>query len=374
VRLLDTRVGTGLSGPFLSSVPRTFRVAGVAGGVIPGDAVAITGNVTVVGQTAAGYVSLTPDPTSTPFSSTINVPRGDVRANNFTIPLNRAGDLAAVYKATGGASTHLVIDVTGYFVSGGSGATYQPVTPARILDSRVGNGLSGKFTSSAPRTLQVAGRGGVPAAAIAVTGNLTVTNHTRDGYVSMTSEPTSEPTTSTLNFPAGDNRANGVSMPLRDGKVSLVYMAGAAATADLIFDVTGYYVEGGAGLRFYPLNPARIMDTRRTDPTALEVTGAFTSAVPRLLRVGGRYGVPEGASAVAGNLTVVGQTSAGYASITLQATSTPTVSTLNFPIGDVRANGATFPVPVDSGDVALVYKASAGARTHLVLDLAGYYK
>ena len=73
--------------PFVSGTPRRIQLGGVAG--IPPDAVAVTGNLTVTGQTARGYVSMTTASTSTPAVSTINVPRGDTRANGLTIKLNR---------------------------------------------------------------------------------------------------------------------------------------------------------------------------------------------------------------------------------------------------------------------------------------------
>ena len=38
-----------------------------------------------------------------------------------------------------------MFDVTGYFVDGAGGATYYPIDAARVLDSRVANGLSGPF-------------------------------------------------------------------------------------------------------------------------------------------------------------------------------------------------------------------------------------
>ncbi len=62
-----------------------------------------------------------------------------------------------------------------------TGSTYIPLTPARLLDSRSGNGLSGVFVANHARTFQVTGRGGVPANAVAVTGNLTVTQQTSAG-------------------------------------------------------------------------------------------------------------------------------------------------------------------------------------------------
>jgi hypothetical protein len=111
VRVLDSRSGVGLKGDFRAGVPRVLQVAGV--GAIPDDAVAVTLNVTVVGQTAAGYVSLTPAADSTPATSTLNFPTDDVRANGVTVPLNADGTLAGVYIAAAGNTTDLVIDVTG---------------------------------------------------------------------------------------------------------------------------------------------------------------------------------------------------------------------------------------------------------------------
>ena len=131
--------------------------------------------------------------------------------------------------------------MTGYFVPDLSGATYVALTPARLLDSRLGNGLSGTFSDGVPRTFQVTGRGGVPSNAVAVTGNLTVTNQTVAGYVFLGPNPTANPTSSTLNFPVGDNRANGVTVALgAGGTLSATYVA-ASGTTDLIFDVTGYF-------------------------------------------------------------------------------------------------------------------------------------
>ena len=82
---------------------------------MPGDALAVTGNLTVVGQTTAGYVSITKSPDATPPVSTINFPLADIRANGVTVPLNATNDMAIVYKGSSGAKTHLILDLTGYF-------------------------------------------------------------------------------------------------------------------------------------------------------------------------------------------------------------------------------------------------------------------
>jgi hypothetical protein len=123
-----------------------------------------------------------------------------------------------------------------------AGSTYHAITPARVLDSRSGNGLSGTFKSRVARTFQVTGRGGVPSGATAVTGNLTVTQQTSAGYLFIGPVATNNPSSSTLNFPKGDTRANGVTVALgAGGRLSITFVGTSSATAQAIFDVTGYF-------------------------------------------------------------------------------------------------------------------------------------
>src|ERR1019366_9644054 len=124
----------------------------------------------VTNQTSAGFVALTTVSTPAPTTSTLNFPLSDNRANGVTAPLGAGGVLWITYMGSvGGATTDLLFDVTGYFVPTSAGATYVSLTPARILDSRNGTGLSGTFTSASPRSLPVTGAGGVPTNAVAVT-------------------------------------------------------------------------------------------------------------------------------------------------------------------------------------------------------------
>jgi hypothetical protein len=245
-RLLDSRDGywIGLAGAFSSHVARTFAVAGLAG--IPANAIAVTGNLTVTGQTAAGYLYLGPVAMNDPTNSTLNFPVGDDRANGITVALGAGGTLSATYAApTAGPTAQVVFDVTGYFTPDATGATYQALTPNRLLDSRDGYwiGLAGAFSSHAARTFGVAGRGDVPAGAIAVTGNLTVTNQTAGGFLYLGPVAMNDPTNSTLNFPVGDDRANAVTVALGGGgTLSATFAASTPGpTADVILDVTGYF-------------------------------------------------------------------------------------------------------------------------------------
>ena len=72
----------------------------------------ITGNLTVTGQTAAGYVAVTDVSTTAPGTSTINFPLADTRANGITAPLGTGGDAGALWFVFGpgrGKGTQLIL-------------------------------------------------------------------------------------------------------------------------------------------------------------------------------------------------------------------------------------------------------------------------
>jgi hypothetical protein len=257
-------------------------------------------------------------------------------------------------------------------------ATYHALTPARVLDTRNGiGGSSGPVFSLVARTFQVTGAGGVPAGAVAVTGNLTVTQQSMPGYLFLGPVATYNPTSSTLNFPVGDNRANAVTVALgTGGTLSVTYvgsMAGQTATAHVVFDVTGYFTPDTTGARYVPVSPARILDSR--DGTG-GLSGKFSAYVARTFKVTGAGGVPAGAVAVTGNLTVTQQSAAGYLFMGPVATNNPTSSTLNFPVGDNRANAVTVALGTGSalGTLSVTYVAGIPtATTHVVFDVTGYF-
>jgi outer membrane protein assembly factor BamB len=123
-------------------------------------------------------------------------------------------------------------------------STYHPLAPTRILDSRVGTGgILGPIGEHSSRTFQVTGAGGVPSNATAVTGNLTVTGQTSLGYLFLGPDAINNPTSSTLNFPAGDDRANGVTVALGSGgTLSVTFVAPTSGqSTHVVFDVTGYF-------------------------------------------------------------------------------------------------------------------------------------
>jgi hypothetical protein len=121
-RIADTRNQIGVTGgPALShGAVRNFPIhnqCGVPGG--PTGAKAAVLNVTIVGPSNFGHLTIWPFNTAVPLVSTINFSAGEAAlANGAIVPLtNDPSFNVSVSPAIGGGtgSVHLIIDVTGYF-------------------------------------------------------------------------------------------------------------------------------------------------------------------------------------------------------------------------------------------------------------------
>jgi len=125
VRILDTRTDVGLAGPFVSGVSQKLRVTGAA---VPAGATGVLLNVTVVGPSADGFLSVRPgDATGAPSTSSLNFTAGDIVPNSVQVGLAtagaNAGQIDITYDAFGqaGPTTEVLIDVVGYMIAGGAG-------------------------------------------------------------------------------------------------------------------------------------------------------------------------------------------------------------------------------------------------------------
>jgi Fibronectin type III domain len=241
-RLLDTRYGNGLSSKLKANAPRTFAVVGRGG--VPTNAKAVTGNLTVVNSTHSGAVYLGPDAILKPSSSTINFARKQIRGNSLTVALSGKGTVSATFMAANGNTTDLVFDVTGYYTADTTGATFMPISPVRLLDTRVGNGLESAVAANSPDSIQITGRGGIPSSASGIAGTLSAVNQTSSYAVFVGPIPTPKPATSALNFQKTDLNANGVTVALdTSGMLSVTFMSAAGNKTDMTLDVTGYFVD-----------------------------------------------------------------------------------------------------------------------------------
>lgn len=268
IRLLDTRVaeptvdaeftGVGKIGP---AGQLTLPVGGRAS--IPADADSVVLNVTVTNPTVSSYVSLWPAGAARPTAANLNFVPGQTVSNMAMVRLGQDASVS-IFNLTG--TVDVVVDVMGWFPGSG---TFNGLTPARLMDTRAdgitidGQGAAaGRLAAQGVTTLDVTGRGGVPATGVgAVALNVTVTEPTADSFLTVWPTGATRPTASNLNFVAGQTVPNMVVVDVGDGgNVSLYNLAG---STHVVVDVLGWFPASGS---FTGLVPARLMDTR-TAPT-----------------------------------------------------------------------------------------------------------
>ncbi|MFE7099279.1 N-acetylmuramoyl-L-alanine amidase [Streptomyces erythrochromogenes] len=242
-RILDTRDGTGGykrrvgAGEALNlQVSSVGGVPGVDGIPGQGHVSAVVLNVTATNPTESSHVSVYPHGIDTPASSNLNFTAGQTVPNLVIVPV--LDGRISFYNNAG--SVDLIADVTGYFTNTGEGAKHSNLGPKRLMDTRSGLGVAkAPVGAGGVVTLTVAGVEGVPAEGVtAVVLNVTATNPTTGGHVSVFPHGTTRTSASNLNFTAGQTIPNLAIVPVVDGKVSFYNNTG---SVDLIADITGYF-------------------------------------------------------------------------------------------------------------------------------------
>ena len=246
-RVADTRPGTGTpySGDTLGpGQSLTVQVAGVGG--VPGSgAEAVVINVTGVDATTYGVLNVYPAGTTQPITSTVNTGAGQIIPNQDVVELSSTGKITITNSA---GSVDVIVDVSGWYTDGGSGATsgspFNVLAPTRAVDTRPGTGTpySGD-TLPAGQTLRVrlAGVVGIPTSgANAVVMNATVANTGANGDLVIWPEDASKPTASEINWGSGQAAGNLVVMGLgANGAVEVNDES--SGSVDVVLDVGGYF-------------------------------------------------------------------------------------------------------------------------------------
>ena len=368
VRVLDTRTGLGGYTKIFADSWADLQVGG-RGGVPATGVGAVVVQVTATQASAPGFITVYSTFDAIPLASNLNFRAGDTTSNLVTVPVNADGRIDLYNGSTG--STHLIVDVQGYFRSGAATApgSFRALPPARVLDTRGNNGAAGPVGALATVGVQVAGRGGVPASGVAaVAVNVTATTPTRSGYVTVYPSGSTRPSASSVNFDTGQTVPNLVIVPVgSNGKINL--FNGSTGRIQLIADVQGYFLSGsGTGTGgFKALNPQRILDTR----SGLGGSHRAAAKVETKIHVEGAGGVPaSGVSAVVVNVTAVTPSTAGNLVAYPTGVPQPNASNLNFSLGHNRANLVI--VPVDSFGWISLGNNSLGSVDELV-DVAGYF-
>lgn len=150
--------------------------------------------------------------------------------------LNAAGSLRVA-----GALWWLMARIAGWSPTAGP-LRLAPLTPCRVVDTRDAAGEWGgpSLAAGATRTFTIAGRCGVPADARAATLNVTVTNASAAGSLTVFPGTGAAPGTSTVSFAAGKTRAVNATIGLVNGVLSVANHQ-ASGTVDLIVDVSGSF-------------------------------------------------------------------------------------------------------------------------------------
>jgi hypothetical protein len=320
-------------------------------------------NVTVTQPSVGGFLTVFPAGTTRPLASSLNFVAGETVPNLVVAKLGTDGKIS-LYNSNG--ASHVVLDVVGWYQEEGvwTGGLFNPLSPTRILDTRDGTGgVSGPVGPGGFIKVQVAGRGGVPpVSGVAAVLNVTVTEPSTGGFLTVYPSNMARPLASNLNFAAGETVPNlVVSKAGWDGTVHIYNNSG---TAHVIVDVVGWYGSdrGATGSHYNPLAPSRILDTRTG---AGPVGPAGTITVP----VAGQGGVPASASAAVVNVTVTQPSVGGFLTVFPGGTARPLASNLNFVAGQTVPNLVVAKLGAD-GTVSLYNSAGT---THVVLDVVGWY-
>ena len=375
-RLLETRSGPGLATVDGGSLGTGVLVGGrvtellVAGrGGVPGDASAVVLNVAVVDARAAGFITVFPCGAERPNAANVNHVRGSVIANAVVAKVGDGGKVCVFSLA----DTDLAVDVNGFFPAG---ASYSPLVPARLLETRSGPGLAtvdggslgtGVLVGGRVTELLVAGRGGVPGDASAVVLNVAVVDARAAGFITVFPCGAERPNAANVNHVRGSVIANAVVAKVGDGGKVCVF---SLADTDLAVDVNGFFP---AGASYSPLVPARLLETR-SGPGLATVdggslgTGVLAGGRVTELLVAGRGGVPGDASAVVLNVAVVDARAAGFITVFPCGAERPNAANVNHVRGSVIANAVVAKVG-DGGKVCVFSLAD----TDLAVDVNGYF-
>jgi hypothetical protein len=343
-------------------------VLGVSGIPLTG-VTAVSLNLTAVGPTAEGYVTVWPCGSTKPDTSNVNFVKDQIVPNAVIAPVDSTGKVCIASSV----GTHVVVDVNGWF---GATSGLNAATPVRVFDTRSGIGgvpvgkvgaLDGSGSALEVSVLSAIGQS--VGAVSAVSLNVTATGTSASiygGYV--TAYPCgTRPNASNLNFVSNQTVPNAVVVPVSAAGTVCFYVYG---QADLIADVNGWFA-GGSG--FNSLVPTRVFDTRSgSGGVPIAKVGVLDGSGSSLkVQVAGTNGVPaSGAAAVMMNVTVDATTASaygGYVTAYPCDATPPNSSNINFVSGQTIANSVVAALSPDGAVCFYVY-----GQAHVLADITGW--
>lgn len=308
-------------------------------------------NVIVTSPRKAGYVSVYPDGKPRPADATVRFQAGKAAENSALA----SGNTVDFYNGSAG-TIHL--DIVTYGIDdimttqgvGTFGDTYVPVTPARVLNTRIAGNRRAEF--------RVAGLDHIPANAATVMLDITVSKGATGGSYSVYHGAAFDGSGVTAGYWAKGQQVTNLAMVPVASKQVFVENDGSGA-ANFTASVVGYYFLYGSASVFLPATSNRL---------ARITIGARKSVK---LAVTGRNGVPaKGTTAVSVNLTSSGAAASGTVTAYADGTKLPGLISLSYGRGVQMANAAVVAVGAD-GAIRL-YNGGAKPVT-VTVDLVGSY-
>jgi hypothetical protein len=122
-------------------------------------------------------------------------------------------------------------------------AGFYTLTPCRLADTREAPGPDGgpALQAGETRSFVMVGPCGIPAEADAIAVNVTVTQPTAQGHITIYPLGIPLPPTSTINYSAGQTRANNAIVQVgTDGSIA-VTCGQLSGTTHFIIDVVGFF-------------------------------------------------------------------------------------------------------------------------------------
>jgi len=362
-RLFDTRDGTGgvpvakiVGGHFLQ-----FHMFG-AGGLPTSGLGTVALNVTVTNPVGPGFITVYPcGMPPNPLTSNVNFTTGQTVPNAVVAPVSAGGDVCFYTNTT----TDLLADVSAWTATG---SDLHPLTPTRLFDTRDGTGgvPATKVASGTSLTFKVTGKANVPSTVGAVIMNVTVTEASAGGFLTVypCGNPPN-PLTSNVNYTAGQTVPNLVIAPVSAFGTVCFYAQG---TTHVLADISAWVATPSD---LHPLTPNRLFDTR--DGTGGVPTAKILGGHTLTFTVAGHGGTPlTGVGAVALNVTVTDPIGPGF--ITVYPCGTPPnplTSNVNFTTGQTVPNAVL--APVSTTGTVCFYVSAGVTSTNLLADISAWF-
>ncbi len=372
LRMCDTRSGFNFGYTSRSGKVTRIQIAGrtVDGVDVPANATAAVFTIVGINRSPQrNFLAAYPTGTAWPGTSSLNMPFLNAIVPNLVTVKLGGGSVDVLSDS----ASDIILDLAGVYVT--SEATekegrYQQLSPRRVLDTRDTSGKPGRDAIVRVDLSGQIGSGGIDADATAVSINLTAAQVTDSGYLTVYPFGEDIPKTSTLNVRRNENRAIGALVKLgRDDRgrpgFNVLVKNGAHVLVDVDGFITGPSATRSSGGLFVPLEPERLMDTRKGQRGKKRLWPGWTRA----------FDLPSSIQSEAGtavmNVTAVRTMSGGFFSVNAAQTRRGTPTTSNINVGGVNATVANHVVSQASNVGIEVYSSNGG---DVIADLVGYYK